>query len=74
MKSDFEATMERVFLAALDAAVSEAREKRIAQSVADFERDLRETIGRTALRISDYYSVRTERNNIVISVRREPDR
>ena len=67
----FENRLLREMLSALNKEMTKLTEKIIADATADFEKQVRASIGTVAINLANYYTVERQGGNMVITVRLE---
>lgn len=60
--------LDKAIMKTIEDAVTRAKEVAIKRAVADYEAELREAVGRSAIRLSDYYQIETGMKSMVITI------
>lgn len=60
--------LDKAIVKMIEDAIAKAKEASIKRAVAEYEAELREAVGRTALRLSDYYQIETGMKSTVITI------
>lgn len=71
-----EPSIEVILIRHIETAIKEtvdaAREQLVKEAVAEFEKQVREIVGKTAINVSNMYSLQRHGNELVIHVKLEP--